>query len=356
LAFEDPFQTDIGENGSTYIDYVNPSTNSITIYLAGQFGSQNVTLANGSTVTNAPLVGGGYLKLNLLNNLGLNYLELGNWSISTSPISGTNSDIAAGTTSVGFLVYGYQTPPASMPTTGSATYSGTGNVSGFTAIQGATTPAGISDIAGDGSLTANFATGAITGSFTNMTATPVSGGATIPWNSVALSGSVSTTVINGVSTGNIFSGTAAVTSAPANAASLAASAAGSFGGGFYGPTANEVGLSWYLQDAKGSFAVGIFGAPRVAPSDARLKTDIVAAGRSAGGADLYEYAYLSDPRRFVGVMAQDLMTDPWFADAVLIDNDGLMRVDYGRLGFIPPDFAAMAEAGERAVAIYRAAA
>jgi len=229
-------------------------------------------------------------------------------------------------------------------------------VSGFVAIQGAPTSAGLSDIEGDGSLTANFATGAIKGSFTNMTATPVSGGATIPWNSVAFSGSISTTVDNGISTGNIFTGTAAVTTAPGNAASLAASGTGVIGGSFYGPKANEVGLSWYLQDANGSFAVGIFGAPRVAPSDARLKTGIVSAGRTASGLKLYEYGYLGDARRFVGVMAQDLAADRRFAGAVLVADDGLMRVDYGRLDLIPPDFAAMAEAGEHAMAIYRAAA
>jgi hypothetical protein len=235
-----------------------------------------------------------------------------------------------------------------MPTTGSATYSGTGNVSGFAAIQGAATPAGLSDIAGDGSLTANFATGAITGAFTNMTATPVSGGAALPWNNVSVTGTISQ---------NVFTGTAAVTSVPANAASISASATGTINGGFYGPAANEVGLIWRLQDAAGSLAVGTFGAAaKVAPSDARLKTDIVPAGRTASGLKLYKYGYVGDARRFVGVVAQDLVADPRFADAVLVADNGLMRVDYGRLGFIPADFAAMVEAGERAMAIYRAAA
>jgi hypothetical protein len=235
-----------------------------------------------------------------------------------------------------------------MPTTGSATYSGTGNVSGFAAIQGAATPAGLSDIAGDGSLTANFATGAFTGAFTNMTATPVSGGTALPWNNVSLTGTISQ---------NVFTGTAAVTSVPANAASISASATGTINGGFYGPAANEVGLIWRLQDAAGSLAVGTFGAAaKVAPSDARLKTDIVPACRTASGLKLYEYGYLGHPRRFVGVMAQDLAADHRFAEAVLVADDGLMRVDYGRLGFVPPDLAAMAEAGERAMAIYRAAA
>jgi hypothetical protein len=291
-----------------------------------------------------------------MNNLGLNYTELGNWSISPTITTGTASQTAESSEGVGFFVYGYQTPPASVPNTGSATYSGTGNVSGFAAIQGATTPAGLSDIAGDGSLTANFATGAITGSLTNMTATPVSGGATIPWNSVALSGSISTVVNNGVSSGNTFNGTTAVSSAPGNAASLPATATGAFSGGFYGPSANEVGLTWSLQDAKGSLAVGVFGAAKVAPSDVRLKSDIVAVGQSSDGLKLYEYAYLGGSNRFIGVMAQDLAAHPRLADAVLIDDDGLMRVDYAQLGFIPPDFAAMVEAGEHAVVLYRAGA
>jgi hypothetical protein len=170
----------------------------------------------------------------------------------------------------------------------------------------------------------------------------------VAWDTVSLSGTIANALITG---------TTAVTSSPGNAGSLAASGAGTIRGGFYGPAANEVGLVWTLRDAAGSIAVGTFGAATgAAPSDRRLKRGVAPAGRLANGLNLYSYAYLGDNRRFTGLMAQEVLADPRFAEAVLTDEDGLMRVDYGRLGLAPPDFAAMAAAGERAMAIYRASA
>jgi hypothetical protein len=67
-------------------------------------------------------------------------------------------------------------------------------------------------------------------------------------------------------------------------------------------------------------------------SDRRLKTDIVAVGRDERtGLGLYEFAYLNgDGRRFRGVMADEVeQVDP---KAVMYDDLGFARVDYGRLG------------------------
>jgi hypothetical protein len=53
-------------------------------------------------------------------------------------------------------------------------------------------------------------------------------------------------------------------------------------------------------------------------------------------------------------MAQDVIADRRFADAVTVDADGLMRVDYARVGYAPDDAAAMVAEGEAAVRRYRA--
>jgi hypothetical protein len=67
-----------------------------------------------------------------------------------------------------------------------------------------------------------------------------------------------------------------------------------------------------------------------APSDIRLKRDIAALGRNAGGLNLYRFRYLWSDTVHVGVMAQEVaVTQP---DAVQQGADGYLRVDYARLG------------------------
>jgi hypothetical protein len=65
-------------------------------------------------------------------------------------------------------------------------------------------------------------------------------------------------------------------------------------------------------------------------SDIRLKRDIVELGQLKSGLHLYRYRYVGHSRRYVGVMAQEVMQfDP---DAVIVGDDGFLRVDYQRLG------------------------
>jgi Chaperone of endosialidase len=65
-------------------------------------------------------------------------------------------------------------------------------------------------------------------------------------------------------------------------------------------------------------------------SDIRLKEEIVELGTMASGLHLYSFRYIGAPMRFVGVMAQDVaITNP---DAVIMGDDGYLRVDYERLG------------------------
>jgi len=290
------------------------------------------------------LTNGGFLRLNTFGD-DLNYAILGQWSVARTKY-GPDTNAA-------YFMIGFQTPLESMPTTGAAVYRGFGDVNGTVLIQDGQT----GTLTGNGLLVANFAKDTVTGVLSDIRVIAAATGTTnlqaFAWDTVSLSGTIS---------GDLISGTTSVIGNPGNSVSLAKSSKGTISGGFYGPTANEVALIWTLHDGKGSNAVGTFGAATgisclscVTPSDRRLKRDISPAGRLANGLALYSYAYLGDERQFTGVMAQDLMEDPRFASAVIADADGLMRVDYGRLGLALPDFAAMAAAGERAVDLYRAA-
>jgi hypothetical protein len=65
-------------------------------------------------------------------------------------------------------------------------------------------------------------------------------------------------------------------------------------------------------------------------SDMRVKHDIVPLQHLANGLELYSYRYLWSDQVYVGVMAQDVQAVR--PDAVTQGADGLLRVDYKRLG------------------------
>ncbi len=66
------------------------------------------------------------------------------------------------------------------------------------------------------------------------------------------------------------------------------------------------------------------------PSDRRIKRDIKEIGMTENGLPLYEFRYIFGRKRFVGVMAQDvLMHTP---EAVVRSLLGYFKVDYGMLG------------------------
>lgn len=73
-------------------------------------------------------------------------------------------------------------------------------------------------------------------------------------------------------------------------------------------------------------------------SDRRIKQDIVTLGHDAHlGVDIYSWRYRNDdPTRYVGVMAQDLLSRPDLAKAVHTAEDGEFQgfyaVDYAALG------------------------
>ncbi|MDH3263156.1 MAG: tail fiber domain-containing protein [Paracoccaceae bacterium] len=68
----------------------------------------------------------------------------------------------------------------------------------------------------------------------------------------------------------------------------------------------------------------------VAPSDARLKTDITRVGTAANGLPLYQFRYVGQSSVYRGVMAQDVLAHR--PDAVVTLPGGFLAVDYARLG------------------------
>ena len=165
---------------------------------------------------------------------GLSYVATAGWSqtsVSTNPPS------------AGVFVFGYETPQAAMPTSGTAVFSGQGLVSASVYKTVGTDIQAAIPIVGNASISANFGSGAVAGGFTKMQT--LNGTA---WNDVTLNANIATGT-------NRFSGTTAAASAPGGTMSLSGSATGSINGAFYGPVAQQLGAVWSLSDGTGS-AIG----------------------------------------------------------------------------------------------------
>lgn len=194
-----------------------------SFYYSGLFGS----------------VGGTHVEMYLADSAKakLSWTTYGDWG--TSEGSGKP-------TRFGSFVTGYRTPLAAVPKTGTASF--TGSVAGQVFVPQAGSDNGIGRyfLSGDAALQANFGSGTIAGSLTNMRA----GGNT--WNSVSLQGTIS-------SASNAFSGTSAASNAPGGVLGLSGAATGTFAGHFFGPSAQELGAVWTLFDGTKT-AQGSFGA------------------------------------------------------------------------------------------------
>lgn len=79
----------------------------------------------------------------------------------------------------------------------------------------------------------------------------------------------------------------------------------------------------------GGIASGI-GSLFSGKSDVRLKENIIRIGEM-NGIGIYEFNYRGQPDRWRGVMAQEL---PLGSDAVVMEDDGYLAVDYSRLGMV----------------------
>lgn len=176
---------------------------------------------------------------------GLQYSTFGVWSMAPLNVSTKTKTWTFG----GYA--GGDNFTMTMPTTGSATY--TGRVDGLLDVANNNTRYNLN---GNLNLTANFATSAITGSMTGMAAYAQVGNSTSWFNDVALAGTIS---------GNAFTGTTTAGALPAgvnaaaNVAAIAVGTVGTTSGHFYGPAANEVTGLWGMSGG-GVTVVGAFGA------------------------------------------------------------------------------------------------
>jgi hypothetical protein len=172
---------------------------------------------------------------------GLSYVALGAWAQYWPP---ANSREVQSFTE---FLFGYETPAASMPTTGQAAFSGYADANIF-----APSPVNVHVLltraSGDAALTADFASGKITGAFTHMQY--LANSSSVPWNDV----SVNASILAGT---NKFSGSAGVTSTPQTTFSLKGSATGHIDGAFYGPNAQNLGAIWSLSDGTTSVIGGV---------------------------------------------------------------------------------------------------
>lgn len=89
--------------------------------------------------------------------------------------------------------------------------------------------------------------------------------------------------------------------------------------------------------------------PPVALSDTSLKTDITRVDQLESGINLYAFRYKGGSEMFVGVLAEELLADPRFADAVSDGPDGYLQVDYSKIGVETVDGERMAQAGLTAI-------
>jgi hypothetical protein len=166
---------------------------------------------------------------------GLSYTSVGFWSV------GRNAASPATPLSFGAYLFGFESPQAAMPTSGTAVFSGQG-LAQASVYKTIGTDIQTWLFRGNPSISVNFGSGAINGGFTQM-----SSGAQL-WNDVSVTANIATGT-------NRFSGTAAAASAPGTPMSLSGSATGSINGAFYGPAAQQLGAVWSLSDGTGS-AIG----------------------------------------------------------------------------------------------------
>jgi transferrin binding protein len=171
----------------------------------------------------------------------LDYVMLGDWYFPGSSADATPSR-------TGNSVFGYETPTAALPVSGTAMFSGPDMVRGVTYD---TRNVGGS-LSGDASFSVDFATAKISGAFTNMSwSDGIDGSA--PWHDISVSASIAAGT-------NKFTGTTALGSQlppEGYGDHLSKSATGRIDGAFYGPAAQNLGAIWSISDGNVSAVGGV---------------------------------------------------------------------------------------------------
>ncbi len=84
-------------------------------------------------------------------------------------------------------------------------------------------------------------------------------------------------------------------------------------------------------------------------SDMRLKKNIHFIGTAENGLKFYSFRYFNSGKIFTGVMAQDLLDDKRYVNAVEKTVSGYYAVNYSKLGITPLEKDAMLAAGRAAL-------
>ena len=202
--------------------------------LTTTFAPANITSANASFTNYSKTSGTNVNTLRLLNKGGANptialtYVQYGHWR---------RSSLASGVTSTNdtYVVFGTRTPGASMPSTGSASY--TTHLDGTYVNKN-----GVYAVTGAGGLTANFGTGTINYNAT-LAGLREGGGTNIAFGTLNGSGSLS---LGGAS----FNGTGTTNGSGYKL---------DVNGHFYGPAAQEIGGIFRLTGNNGSGTGALVG-------------------------------------------------------------------------------------------------
>lgn len=212
-------------------------------------------------------IAGNQINLHLTSTIPggvLTWTAFGSWGLYANGVN------PAFTGTEGMFATGLRTPASAIQASGSAIYRG--RAIGEVVFPTSATTTGLTNVDGDATLTANFATLGLTGTLTNMAIHPFEG-PPLPWNSVSLSAAITPGQ-------GSFAGTTAVTSVPSGEFVLSAAATGTITGAFYGPLANELGAVWTLFDGVRA-AVGSIGATGA--------SNTVIAACSGAGAGCWDY-------------------------------------------------------------------
>jgi hypothetical protein len=120
---------------------------------------------------------------------------------------------------------------------------------------------------------------------------------------------------------------------------------GPMGGGGGGPMGGGGGGP--MGGGGGGMGGGMGGVG--APSDIRVKHDVVLLGHLDNGLGFYRFSYNGSDKAYVGVMAQEVQKIR--PDAVVTGSDGYLRVYYDRLGVSMQSYEDWVAAGQKIPAI-----
>ncbi len=202
---------------------VSTSQNSSTLQLT--IPSLNV---NSTIKLNTTLVSG----LDQITD-GYSYVVMGGWSQNANQPANTGALQSATA-----FVFGYETPKAGMPSSGTAEFMG---YAMGTVYKPTGTDIRSAFVDGTAFFEVDFGSGRVSGGI-NSTRTVQSREA---WNDLLITATIA-------AGSNKFNGTTAARNTPGTPMSLSSSATGNINGAFFGPAAQNIGAVWSLSDGTGS--------------------------------------------------------------------------------------------------------